>query len=249
GSPLPKSDSIPAIRSQTGSVRPVTRSRRASPFRLLAILGGVGFFAILGIGAVLFMMLPGILQKPVTPVSTPTPSQVSPTTFFTSTPSQTPEPELGFTLVEPTEVLKTAADLKTLQELAVERYTDRYRNKINTTLTFTVNSKADVPVVWYWGWCAVDDKTLEQNLTQIRVVFEADGQAIAADRLAKETYEAADEPYKGWKCQGYLTILRDWKPGTYKLKETINFSSAINDGRDGFGVGYMISEYTVNISK
>jgi len=25
-------------------------------------------------------------------------------------------------------------------------------------------------------------------------------------------------------------FLRDWQPGTYKLKETINFLSAINDG-------------------
>ena len=247
--PLPKSASIPVPKSQTGSVKSITRSRRASPLGLLAIFGGVGFFAVLGIGAVIFMILPRILQKPVAPVLTPTLSQVSPTAFFTSTPSQTPEPELGFTLVEPQEVLKIASSLKTLQELAVERYTDIYRNKINNTLKFTVNAKPDVPMVWYWGWCAVDDRTLEQNLTQIKFAFEADGHAIAADQLAKENYKAADAPYKGWKCQGYLTVLRDWKPGTYKLKETINFQTAINDGRVGFDVGYMISEYTVNISK
>ena len=248
GSPMPKRDSIPAIKGQTGSVRTNTQLRRASPFGLFAIFGGVGFFVLLGIGVVVLILLSGILQKPVTPVLTPTPAQVLPIVLPTSTPSQTPEPELGFTLVEPQEALKLAPDLKTFTDLAVEQYSDASWNKLNVRLIFTINSQPDVPIVWYWGWCATTDEILQQNLSQINVVFNADGYIIPKDQLANETYEATDTTYKGWKCQDYLTILRDWKPGTYKLKQTINFSAAINDGKVAFEAGSMFREYNVTIS-
>jgi len=248
GSPMPKSDSIPAIKGQTSSVRPMTQSRRASPFGLFAIFGGVGFFAILGIGVVILILLSGILRKPVTPVLTPTLSQVLPIVLPTSTPSQTPEPELGFTIVEPQDALKMAPDLKTFPDLAVEKYSNASWNKVNGRLTFTVNSQPEVPIIWRWGWCATNDEILEQNMTKIDVVFNADGYAIPKNQLANETYESTDATLKGWKCLDTLTILQDWKPGTYKLKETINFSSSINDGKDTFDAGNMFREYTVNIS-
>ena len=250
GSPMPKSDSIPAIKGQSSSVRPITQSRRASPFGLFAIFGGVGFFAILGIGVVILILLPSILPgpAPATPVLTPTLSQVLPIVLSTATSSQTPEPELGFTLVEPQDALKMAPDLKTFSELAVEKYSNASWNKVNGRLTFTVNSQPDVPIIWRWGWCAVSDEILEQNMAKIDVVFTADGYEIPKDQLANETYESTDTTLKGWKCLDTLTVLRDWKPGTYKLMETINFSSSINDGKDTFEAGYMIREYTVNIS-
>jgi len=247
-SSLPKSGSMPANKGQTGSVRTNTQSRRASPVGLFAIFGGVGFFAILGIGVVILILLPGMLRKPVTPVLTPTLAQVLPSVLPTSTPTQTPKTELGFTLVEPQAALKLAPDLKTFTELAVEQYSDASWNKLNVKLIFTVNSQTDVPIVWYWGWCATTDEILQQNLKQIKVVFEADGYVIPKDQLANETYEATDTTYKGWKCQDYLTILRDWKPGTYKLKQTINFSSTINDGKVTFEAGSMFREYNVTIS-
>jgi len=248
GSPMPKRDSIPAIKGQTGSVRTNTQLRRASPFGLFAIFGGVGFFVLLGIGVVVLVLLPRMLRKPVTPVLTSTPAQVLPIVPPTSTPSQTPEPELGFTLVEPQEALKLAPDLKTFTDLAVEQYSDASWNKLNVRLIFTINSQPDVPIVWYWGWCATTDEILQQNLSQINVVFDADGYVIPKDQLANETYEATDTTYKGWKCRDYLTILRDWKPGTYKLKQTINFSTAINDGKVAFEAGSMFREYNVTIS-
>ena len=86
-------------------------------------------------------------------------------------------------------------------------------------------------------------------MAQIDVVFNADGYEIPKNQLASETYESTDTTLKGWKCLEYLTVLRDWKPGTYKLIETINFSSSINDGKVTFEAGHMTREYTVNISK
>jgi hypothetical protein len=166
----------------------------------------------------------------------------------TSIPSQTPKPELGFTLVEPQAALKLAPGLKAFAELAVEKYSIESWNKVNGRLIFTINSQSKVPILWRWGWCAASDEILQQNLTKINVVFNADGYAIPKSQLANETSESTDTRMKGWKCLDYLTILRDWKPGTYKLMETISFSAEINDGKDTFKAGNMIREYTVNIS-
>lgn len=243
-------DSTPAAIAQTGSTRSTTQTRRPATIGLFAILGGVGFVVILGIGAIVLLWLSGMLQKPAAPAPTPTRVQSLPLVLPTDTPSPTPEPEpeLGFTLVEPQSVLEMAPGLKGLSELAGEEYTSESWNKINALLTFTINSQRDVPIVWRWGWCATTDEILRQNMTAIEVVFDADGYVIPKDQLAGDTYEATDTALKGWKCQDYLTILRDWKPGTYLLKETVIFSAAINDGKDTFESGSMFREYTVNIS-
>ena len=244
----PKPADRPVVESHTGPVGPMTQSRRAPQLGLFALFGGVGVFAILGVGLILLIMLPSILPR-IAPRA-PTATQVPPTAPLTSTPSATPEPVLGFTLVEPQEVLKIAAGLKSLTDLAPEEYSNADTNRVNVLLKFTVNSKTSVPILWSSGWCAVNDQILQQNLTKINFIFEADGYKVPMERLAKNAYQVTDNSnMKGWKCVEYLTVLRDWKPGTYKLKETISFSAAINDGKVAFDAGNMIREYTVNISE
>lgn len=250
-SPMPKVRATSAMKGQTGSARPIQRSRRLSQFGLFALFGGAGFFALLGAVVIVLILMPSILPKRGEPVLTVTFSPVPPTAYPTSTPSAIPTPVFGFTIVEPQEALKIAAGLKTLTELAYEKYSDADHNKVNTTLTFTVNAKPGVPMIWSSGWCAVNDQILEENLTKINFVFEVDGYVVPLERLAQNTYEvtAADSDLKGWKCLEYLTVLRDWKPGTYNFIETITFSSAINDGKVAFDAGNMIRKYTVNISE
>lgn len=180
---------------------------------------------------------------------TPSPSATytpSPIVVITDTITNTPQP--GYEIVEPDEVLNIAPQLRSLGQLAVEKYTAEERNRMNNTLTFTVQSTPDVPILWRWFWCAANDRILEQNMTKISVIFEADGRAIPKDQLATIVFKNADPTYDGWKCLTYETVLRDWKPGTYKFIQTMTVSSAINDGRDTFEAGYKIYEYTVNIS-
>ena len=85
GSPMPKHDSMPAIKGVASSPGPMTQSRRTSPVGLFAIFGGVGFVAILGIGVIILIFLPGMLQKRATPVPTAIPSEISPAAFSAST--------------------------------------------------------------------------------------------------------------------------------------------------------------------
>ncbi|HEU0292449.1 MAG TPA: serine/threonine-protein kinase [Anaerolineales bacterium] len=248
---MPKGHTIPPGTGQTGSSRSISQPRRGSQIGMFAFFGGAGLFAIFGVVVIILILMPSIMPKFAKPVLTATFSPIPPTAYPTPTASATPTPVLGFTLVEPQETLKIAAGLKTLTELAYEKYSDADHNKVNTTLTFTVNAKPGVPILWSSGWCAINDQILEENLTKINFVFEADGYVVPLERLAQNTYEvtAADSDLKGWKCLEYLTVLRDWKPGTYKFVETISFSSAINDGKVAFDAGNMIRKYTVNISE
>jgi hypothetical protein len=251
-SSMPRGQTIPPTTGQTGPSRSMTQPRRPSQVGLFAIFGGAGLMVVLGIGVIILILLPGIFRNSAPPEPTATFSQILPVASATpvpATPGTTPIPELGFTIVEPQEVLQISSTLKTLGDLAVEKYSNSDTNTVNLTLTYTVNSKPDVPLVWSSGWCAVNDQTLQQNLTKINFVFTAEGYELPLERLAANAYEATASNMKGWKCQEYLTVLRDWKPGTYKLVETINFLSTINDGKDAFDPGRMIRQYTVTIAE
>jgi len=164
-------------------------------------------------------------------------------------PTQTNTPEPGYEVVGPVEVLNIAPTLRTFGQLAVEKYSLEERNKTNGTLVFTVNSTTDVPILWRWFWCAANDRILEQNMTKIGIIFEADGHAIPQEQLATVIFENADPAYQGWKCRTYETVLRNWKPGTYQFIQTVTIASDINDGGERFEAGVKIYEYTVNISE
>jgi hypothetical protein len=177
-----------------------------------------------------------------------TPEPPTSTVTLTPTPKPTRTKEPGFTIVSPEEVLNIAPNLRTFGQLAVEKYSVEERNKVNNTLTFTVNSTTSTAILWRWFWCAVNDRVLEQNMSKLSFLFDADGYAIPEEKLATVVFENPDPTYEGWKCQTYETVLRDWKPGTYKFTQTITYASPINDGRQKFEAGYKIYEYTVNIA-
>ena len=210
--------------------------------------------ALIGLAGTIIAALLGspIVEEwfPLAPSATETITVTATLTSRPATPSPTvtfaPEPK--FTIVDPQEVLEIAPSLRTLGQLAVEKYSTEERNRINSTLPFTVNSTTDVPILWRWFWCAVTDEVLEQNMTKISIIFDADGQVIPQEQLATVIFENSDPIYEGWKCRTYETVMRDWKPGTYVFTQTMTISQAINDGRETFEAGYKIYEYTVNIS-
>jgi hypothetical protein len=164
------------------------------------------------------------------------------------TPKPTATREPGFAIMAPDDVWEIASSLRTLGQLAVEKYTVDERNQMNNTLTFTVNSTAHTPILWRWFWCAVNDRVLEQNMTRISILFDADGYAIPEEQLATIVFENADPTYEGWKCRTYQTVIHNWKPGTYTFTQTMTIATSINDGKDRFEAGYKIYEYTVNIA-
>lgn len=216
---------------------------------LIAIVfGGLSLWRLNGQPASLPPTFTVVANTPIIETATFTTVPPTFTATITMSPTHTATKEPGFAIVEPEEVLNIAPGLRTFGQLAVEKYSVEERNKINNTLTFTVNSTTGTPILWRWFWCAANDRILEQNMTKISFIFDADGYVIPEEQLATVIFENPDPTYEGWKCQTYETVLRDWKPGTYKFTQTISYLSAINDGRDRFEAGYKVYEYTVNIA-
>lgn len=191
---------------------------------------------------------PMVSQPTATSTRTHTPAPATPTVTITTTPKPTSTREPGFAIMAPDDVWEIASSLRTLGQLAVEKYTVDERNQMNNTLTFTVTSTTETPILWRWFWCAVNDRVLEQNMTKIGILFDADGYAIPNEQLATIVFENADPTYEGWKCRTYQTVLHNWKPGTYIFTQTMTIATSINDGKDRFEAGYKIYEYTVNIA-
>ena len=248
--------------SETSQAIPVPTANTANPvpgWKNKYMLSGIVFVTLLVSGFFLWqingnwtspesMVAPTALQPAVTSSRTHTAMSQIFTATITTTPKPTATNEPGFTIMEPDEIWSIASSLRTLGQLAVEKYSAEDRNKINNTLTFTVNSTTEIPILWRWFWCAVNDRVLEQNMTKISILFDADGYVIPEEQLATVVFENSDPNYEGWKCRTYQTVIHDWKPGTYTFTQTMTVASPINDGDEKFEAGIKIYEYTVNIA-
>jgi hypothetical protein len=182
--------------------------------------------------------------RETTQTVTVTPPLLVPTTTGTLTPT----PRRGYTMVDKEEVFSLSPRVKAFGELAKEKYTPEERNQVDRKLVFTIHATPDVPMFWRWYWCAATEKILEQNLGEMDVIFEADGRVISADQLATVTYSYKNQDGDTWWCFTYSTVLRDWKPGTYRFLQTTVIKSAIHDGKDIFPAGLKIYDYTVTIA-
>lgn len=265
----PKTEELPveSLKSKAEKPKPKRRKswHRPNTTIMASLIGAAGVVLAAVISSPLWVnllntpespLLPSLVSSPrVTDVSSFIPKStashtvvltLSPTKWPVTTKTTTPEP--GYEIVGPEEVLNIAPNLRTFGQLAIEKYSIEERNKMNNTLTFTVDSTANIPILWRWFWCAANDRILEQNMTKISIIFEADGRSIAEDQLATVVFENADPTYEGWKCRTYETVLRNWKPGTYKFIQTMTIASDINDGDKRYEAGIKTYKYTVNIS-
>ena len=197
-----------------------------------------------------------ILPGPVSPTSThiatntPIPSETPTTISVTSPQISTPASEIDqnqVTLVDAERVFEYS-EIENITYLAKEKYFLSDYNKMNNTLTFTVNMNISKPVLWKANWCAKNKQTLEENLQQIQVQFFLNNDEILPARFAHEYYENEDVgEMNGWNCFVYKTVLTDWKPGTYEIITKFNFLRKINDGRYDYPKGWQASLYTVTV--
>ena len=136
-----------------------------------------------------------------------------------------------------------------LGQLVNENYSSAELNKTNNTLIFTITASPDMSVLWRWYWCAANREILDRNMEEIDMRFVVNNQEIPREEFAQLIFKNKDSIFKDWMCFTYETVLRDWKPGIYQLKQTETFKSQINDGRDTFPAGYKTYEYILSISQ
>ena len=131
-----------------------------------------------------------------------------------------------------------------LQALAKEQYSEADSAKPGT-LTYTVNVTDNLPVYFTYGWCAVDDQTLQANFQHIKVALYFNGEELGKDVVQNLSYKTQDN----LSCLDYGVLMSDWPDGEYKLKAVATFDQKINDGMADYAPGDYIFEYNVTVKK
>lgn len=131
-----------------------------------------------------------------------------------------------------------------LQALAKEQYTEADSAKPGT-LTYTVTLSDNLPVYFIYGWCAVDDKTLQANFQHIQVKLYFNGEELGKEVVQHLSYKTQDN----MSCLDTGALMSDWPDGEYKLKAVATFDQTINDGMADYAPGDYIFEYNVTVNK
>lgn len=131
-----------------------------------------------------------------------------------------------------------------LEALAKEQYTEQDFAKPGT-LTFTVNITDDQPTYFSYGWCAVDDATLQNNFQHIEVSLYFNDDKLGKDVVHTLSFTSANNLH----CADFGVLMSDWSNGEYKLKAVATFNDKINDGMADYAAGDYVFEYNVTVTK
>lgn len=158
----------------------------------------------------------------VTPTSRPS---FSFSTATSNAPTKVPEPASGDPRVLSKSEFQSAMDegMDTLEFLAVETYDNPAF--AGNTYTYTVNIPADEPILWTWGWCAIDRATLDQNFSRVRLTFTLNGKTLSASQQDEYTFDLDDQ-----SCRHVGYLLDNWPEGLHDLMLEVTYLSDINDG-------------------
>jgi hypothetical protein len=131
-----------------------------------------------------------------------------------------------------------------LEALAKEQYTEQDFAKPGA-LTFTVNITDDQPTYFSYGWCAVDDATLQNNFQHIQVSLYLNDAKLGTDVVHTLSFTSANNLH----CADFGVLMTDWPNGQYKLKAVATFKDKINDGLADYAAGDYVFEYNVTVAK
>ena len=131
-----------------------------------------------------------------------------------------------------------------LEALAKEQYTEQDFAKPGT-LTFTVNVTDDKPTYFSYGWCAIDDATLQNNFQHIGVSLYFNGDKLGKDVVHTLSFTSANNLH----CADFGVLISEWPNGEYKLKAVATFNDKINDGMADYAAGDYVFEYNVTVEK
>ena len=132
-----------------------------------------------------------------------------------------------------------------LEALAAERYSEEDVSRPGR-LTYTVTIADDVPTVLLYGWCAVDEQTLQQNFEHIEVKVYFNDQELGNDTVHAF---ANVSPNNNMPCQTYVVLMSEWPEGTYTLEAVATFDEEINDGMADYAAGDYAFVYKVTVKK
>ena len=141
------------------------------------------------------------------------------------------------------EVLR-GGDWHLIQSLAEEQYTDEDYAKPGT-LTYTVKVTDDLPVYFSYGWCAVDEATLAQNIGHMSVKLSVNGEQLEEDVIHNLSFTAPNDML----CADYGVLITEWPAGKYQLEAVATFDETIHDGVADFDAGDYVFKYEIEVSE
>ena len=131
-----------------------------------------------------------------------------------------------------------------LEALAKEQYTEQDYAK-PATLTYTIKITDDQPTYFSYGWCAVDDATLQNNFQHIEVSLYLNDAKLGTDVVHSLSFTSANNLH----CADFGVLMTDWPNGQYKLKAVATFKDKINDGMADYAAGDYVFDYNVTVAK
>jgi hypothetical protein len=134
-------------------------------------------------------------------------------------------------------------DVVWITDLFTQDETQEYNKEYGVAIS------QDKKVGFFSGWCAVDRKTLDENLTDMEFVFTIDGES-RFDDLKKEYYEQQSDTdsTKQMSCYGIGGTVSGWQTGhTYRVEIGQIFKKQVFDGWDTFAEGKQLHIYLLPV--
>jgi hypothetical protein len=101
---------------------------------------------------------------------------------------------------------------------------------------------AEQVYTWDIVWCARDEATLEENLAQIDVTFEVNGEEV--DRRDTRVFTSQQQDLF---CGHHMVLLSDWQGSSIFLQATLTLNDNIFDGMNVYQRGDYVYTYDLEI--
>jgi hypothetical protein len=235
-----KVERIPVEQSRSAvSVPAPVKTQRGNRFWVVAGSVSAGLCICLALASVGFMVMNGLGSATTSPSADSVPSPQSKNTV---TPTSTvvmlpPVTVSGCTSAD------DCPDTVWIADLSGENGTQEDKTE------YSISISQDKKVRFFSGWCAIDRKTLDENLTKMEIAFTIDGKSHV-DKLKKEYFEQQSDTDSTEKmsCYGVGGVISDWqKSHTYRVEIGPVFNKQVFDGWDTFPQGKQLSIYLITV--
>lgn len=134
-------------------------------------------------------------------------------------------------VLQPAPIDDTNAALdKDIQERPALLYTlAQEQSDTEDNRVYLVNLDHSQPLLWNWGWCAIDRQTLDDNLKHIQFAFFINDIEIPQEQLAGRYSSRAQ-----YECFYLYTLLDNWPPGAQRLVVRMKIDAPLSDGYKEF---------------
>ena len=146
----------------------------------------------------------------------------------------------GPTFASAADSRKALGTIKTLEDVAKEKYKDNELSQAGKTYTYTIGATSAQSLMWITGWCATTQAILDDNNKNTTYTFSMNGKPLDITQFA------VLEGKQGTQfCKLYMASISNWSKGDTKLETKVTFANKINDGTADYPAGTHLYVYTV----